>query len=75
MHRLQVLSVVREQGCCVPQGVAKIKEEPAALCYSTGNYIQYPGINHNEKEYKKECINIFVHNLVPSCTAEINTML
>ena len=26
------------------------------LLYSTGNYIQYPMINHNGKEYKKECI-------------------
>ena len=26
------------------------------LLYSTGNYIQYPGINHNGKEYEKECI-------------------
>ena len=25
------------------------------LLYSIGNYIQYPGINHNGKEYKKEC--------------------
>ena len=24
-----------------------------ALLYSTGNYIQSPGINHNGKEYKK----------------------
>ena len=24
------------------------------LLYSTGNYIQYPVINHNEKEYEKE---------------------
>ena len=23
------------------------------LLYSTGNYIQYPGINHNGKEYRK----------------------
>ena len=23
------------------------------LLYSTGNYIQYPGINHNGKEYEK----------------------
>ena len=28
------------------------------LLYSTGNYIQYPGINHDGKEYKKECIYI-----------------
>ena len=24
------------------------------LLYSTGNYIQYPVINHNGKEYEKE---------------------
>ena len=29
------------------------------LLYSTGNYIQYPVINHNGKEYKKECIHIY----------------
>ena len=29
------------------------------LLYSTGNYIQYPGINPNEKEYKKECIYVY----------------
>ena len=29
------------------------------LLYSTGNYIQYPGINHNGKEYKKECIYVY----------------
>ena len=30
------------------------------LLYSTGNYIQYPTINHNGKEYqKKECIYIY----------------
>ena len=26
------------------------------LLYSTGNYIQYPVISHNGKEYEKECI-------------------
>ena len=26
------------------------------LLYSAGNYIQYPVINHNGKEYKKEYI-------------------
>ena len=26
--------------------------------YSTGNYIQYPVINHNGKEYEKEYIHI-----------------
>ena len=30
------------------------------LLYSTGNYIQYPVINHNGKEYEKECTHM--HN-------------
>ena len=29
------------------------------LLSSTGNYIQYPEINHNGKEYKKECICVY----------------
>ena len=29
------------------------------LLYSTGNYIQYPVINHNRKEYEKECTNMY----------------
>ena len=29
------------------------------LPYSTGNYVQYPVINHNGKEYKKECVYIY----------------
>ena len=30
------------------------------LLYSTGNYIQYPVINHNGKEYRKrECIYMY----------------
>ena len=28
------------------------------LLYSTGNYIQYPVINHNGKEYEKEYIRV-----------------
>ena len=28
------------------------------LLYSTGNYVQYPVINHNLKEYKKEYIYV-----------------
>ena len=30
------------------------------LLYSTGNYIQYPEIYHNGKEYKKECVYICI---------------
>ena len=41
------------------------------LLYRTGNYSQYPMINHNGKEYfKKECITESL-----CCTAEINTTL
>ena len=29
------------------------------LLYSTGNYIQYPVINHNTKEYLKNCIYVY----------------
>ena len=29
------------------------------LLYSTGNYIQYPAINHNGKEYEKECVYMY----------------
>ena len=29
------------------------------LLYSTGNYIQYPEINHNGKQYKNECIHMY----------------
>ena len=28
------------------------------LLYSTGNYIQYPLVNHNGKEYEKEYVYI-----------------
>ena len=28
------------------------------LPYSIGNYIQYPVINHNGKEYEKECVSV-----------------
>ena len=30
------------------------------LLNSTGNYIQYPVINHKRKEYEKECVYIYV---------------
>ena len=29
------------------------------LLYSTVNHIQYPVINHNGKEYEKECIHMY----------------
>ena len=42
------------------------------LLYSTENYIQYPMINHNGKEYKK---NVCVITESLCSTAEINTTL
>ena len=44
------------------------------LLYSTGNYIQYPVINCNRKEYEKEYIYICITESL-GCTAEINTTL
>ena len=44
------------------------------LLYSTGNYICYPVINHNGKEYEKVCIYICITESLCS-TAEINTTL
>ena len=32
-----------------------------ALLYSTGNYIQFPVINPNGKEYEKEKKNIYIY--------------
>lgn len=43
--------------------------------YSTGNHIQYPSINHNEKkEYEKQYIHICIIDSLCH-TAEINTTL
>ena len=42
------------------------------LLYRIGNNIQYPEINHNGKEFKKEYIHI-TESLC--CVAEINTTL
>ena len=44
------------------------------LLYSTGKFIQYPVINHNGKEYEKECMYICITESI-CCTAEISTTL
>ena len=44
------------------------------LLYSTGNYIQYPVINYNGKEYEKECIYVCKTESL-CCIVEINTTL
>jgi len=48
--------------------------------YSTGNYIQYPVINHNGKQYEKECVCVYIYIYIKMteslcCTPEINTAL
>ena len=42
------------------------------LLYSTGNYISYPVVNQNGKEYEREWIRITESFC---CTAEMNTTL
>ena len=36
-----------------------IKWIDKVLLYSTGNYIQYPMINHDGKEYENECMHMY----------------
>ena len=45
-----------------------------ALLCGTGNYIQYPVINQDVKEYEKECICIYIYESL-CCTTENNTTL
>ena len=52
------------------------------LPYSTGNYIQYPVINYNGKEYGKEYVCVYIYIYIYMyiseslcCTAGINTIL
>ena len=47
------------------------------LYNSTGDYVQYPVINHNEKEYIYMCVCVCVCVSITEslyCTAEINTL-
>ena len=44
------------------------------LLYSTGNYTQYPGINHNGKECKKKNVSMCITESL-CCTAETGTTL
>ena len=49
-------------------------DKQQVLLYSTGNYIQYPVINHNGKEYEKESVYICITESL-CYTAVINTTL
>ena len=43
------------------------------LLRSTGNYIQYPVIKQNGKEYREECLSRITESI--GCIAEITTTL
>ena len=49
------------------------------LLYNTGNYIQYPVINYNGKEYEKSIyISTHIHTCITEplcCIADVNTAL
>ena len=48
------------------------------ILYRTGNYIQYPVINHNGKEYEQEYIYMYMYVCITEslcCIEEINTTL
>ena len=49
-------------------------DKKTSFYYSTGNDIQYPVINCNAEEYKKECIYVYITKSL-GYTAEINTIL
>ena len=51
-------------------GIYRMDKQGPKL-YNTGNYIQYPMITHNGKEYEKEYIYICLAESL-FCTAEIN---
>ena len=59
-NRLVIAEGGRRGGMVWEVGVSKCKLlhiewiNNKVLLYSTGSYIQYPEINHNGKEYKKE---------------------
>ena len=60
--------------CLVYQLLRLMEMGNKILLYSTGNYIHYPMINHNGKEYEKEYVYVYVTELL-CFTAEINTAL
>ena len=31
------------------------------VLFNTGNYIEYPVINHNRKEYERECVCVYIY--------------
>ena len=44
------------------------------IAYSTGNYTQYPVINHNGKEYEKECVCVCIYIYVQHFVVQYKLM-
>ena len=65
MHRHREQTCCRRGGMDWEFGISRCKLlhrgwiNNKVLLYSTGNYMQSPGINRNGKEYKKECIYMY----------------
>ena len=38
-----------------------IMDKQQGPTYRTGNYIQYPVINHNRKKYDKKCVCVYIY--------------
>ena len=80
-HRKQTYGYQRGEGKEINQefGISRYKLlyikqiNNKVLLYSTGNYIQYPVIHHNEKQYVKEYIlnHLAVHEKLTHCKSAI----
>ena len=57
------ISWTEELGRLLSVGSQRVGHNLVTKCalYSTGNYIQYPAINHNGEECKEE-LHIYMHN-------------
>ena len=55
-----------------PQVTLWMEKQNKALLYSPGSYSQHPGMNHNEKNAKKDCVCTCITELL-CCTVEIST--
>ena len=55
----QIMRTESSIGLLVPSYIAEAGKQKHDISH-TGDYIQYPVINHNGKEYKKECVCVCV---------------
>ena len=73
-QRKQTYGYQRGKGVEEKSGISRYKLLfiELRLLYSTGNYIQYPAINHNRKEYEKEYIYLKSLCFIPETNIVIN---